>query len=266
MKSSSNNVESNQPKMLSKREEKKQINRKLPSGIFFQIGLIVSLLAVIFLMETTIGYNGNLPGPRPDNLELDPPTMTYVVEKAEVTKPIAKVEKHKPVITRPVITTTLVVKPDENIIETKPMATIAPTPTNTQPKIVTDPKVKPIDTSITKNVNSVEFAPIFPGCESLNSNDERKECMSSKISAFISRRFNSDDFKNLKKDETHKIWVQFKIDTQGNVIDVVARAPQKDMQEEGVRVLSKLPQMTPGKMGKTNVNVSYMVPINFKVQ
>ncbi|MGJ8664920.1 MAG: energy transducer TonB [Patiriisocius sp.] len=265
MKPSVNNVKSNQPKMLSKREEKKQIDRKLPSGLFFQIGLIISLLAVIFLMETTIGYSSNLPGPAPDK-QFDPPTIDYTVEETPVIKkPVALVKVPKPEVPVPIIRDKVnVVSNTTLIVDDAPVDVMDNRPTIDTPVVATP--VKPIDPNRTENVNSVEFVPVFPGCESLSNNEERKACMSSKISAFISKRFNSDDFNNLKKDDIHKIWVQFKIDTQGNVTDVVARAAQKDMREEGVRVLSKLPQMTPGKMGNTNVNVSYMVPISFKVQ
>ncbi len=38
----------------------------------------------------------------------------------------------------------------------------------------------------------VEQVPIFPGCEKLSTNGERKACMSEKISKLVQRKFNTN--------------------------------------------------------------------------
>src|SRR5690606_22689782 len=38
----------------------------------------------------------------------------------------------------------------------------------------------------------IENVPVFPGCEGLDSNDERKKCMSQKITQFVNSRFNKN--------------------------------------------------------------------------
>ncbi|MGK0385604.1 MAG: protein TonB [Patiriisocius sp.] len=264
MKPSVNNVTSNQPKMLSKREAKKSVNRKSHGVLFFQIGLILSLIAAIFAMEINIGSPAGFKIKK--SITIDEPLMrSYVIEKEQfVSQPIAKIEKLRPKV-KPIIIDKKIIILDnttpvvDNLITTKAPIVVAPV-------IVASARVeKPVDTNRTINLNEVEFVPVFPGCESLTTKEEKKVCMNSKINAFISRKFKSDRFSGLKKNATHNIYVQFTIDKDGNVQEVIARAPDKQMQKEGVRVLSKLPKMIPGKMGTQNVPVSYMVPITFRV-
>src|SRR5690606_34778817 len=38
----------------------------------------------------------------------------------------------------------------------------------------------------------VDQVPVFPGCENLSSNEERKECMSQKVQEFVTRNFNTN--------------------------------------------------------------------------
>ena len=56
-----------------------------------------------------------------------------------------------------------------------------------------------------------------------------------------------------------------KIDKEGNIADVQARAPHKALQDEAVRVVSSIPKMIPGKYGGQAVGVKYSLPIAFKV-
>ena len=63
-----------------------------------------------------------------------------------------------------------------------------------------------------------------------------------------------------------RIFTLFKIDTNGNVVDIQARAPHKRLQEEAISVITFLPTMEPGKQQGTPVKVRYSMPIVFKVQ
>jgi protein TonB len=115
-----------------------------------------------------------------------------------------------------------------------------------------------------KNILSVEHAPVFPGCDASASNAEKVDCMSSKINAFILRKFDSDKFNYLEG--LQRITVQFKINSNGEITDVKALAKDKDLAKEAKRVIEKLPIMKPGKMGDTNVDVLYSIPILFQIQ
>jgi len=112
----------------------------------------------------------------------------------------------------------------------------------------------------------IENVPIFPGCEGLNNNQERKDCMSKKVKEFIDRRFNTDLGSQLGLSGVNRIIVVFKIDKNGTVTDVRARAPHPRLEQEAARVVNALPKMQPGKQRGKAVGVSYSLPIVFQVQ
>ncbi|OAD90808.1 hypothetical protein A7A78_13945 [Aequorivita soesokkakensis] len=112
----------------------------------------------------------------------------------------------------------------------------------------------------------IENVPVYPGCEG-NSNVELKECMSSKISAFVSSNFNMKKIESLNlAPKVYRVAVQFKIDKEGKVVDVRARAAHYEIEKEAVRVVGNLPQMEPGKQRGEAVGVLYSLPIVFQVE
>ncbi len=112
----------------------------------------------------------------------------------------------------------------------------------------------------------IENVPIYPGCENEKGNDAKKKCMSSKISDFINKKFNTDLASDLGLEGRQRIAVQFKIDKNGKVIDVRARAPHPRLEKEAVDVVQSLPNMTPGKQRGKPVGVLYSLPIIFDIQ
>ena len=108
--------------------------------------------------------------------------------------------------------------------------------------------------------------PVFPGCESLSNNDERRNCMSSKIGKFINRKFNTDKFSELERGKIYSVSVQFTVGKDGGVKDILTRALLPEMEEEAKRVIGKMPIMQPGRQGDTEVDVLFTVPIRFQVQ
>ncbi len=107
--------------------------------------------------------------------------------------------------------------------------------------------------------------PVYPGCES-GSNEDQKQCMSQNISKLVNSNFNAKVADKLGLDGEQKIYVGFKINAQGQVIDVKARAPHPSLAEEAKRVINLLPKMQPGKHRGENVIVAYSLPIIFKIQ
>jgi len=112
----------------------------------------------------------------------------------------------------------------------------------------------------------LEEVPIFPGCS--GSNKERRACFSAEISKFVSKKFNVELASDLglPQGTVQKIFVMFKIDQKGNITEIKARAPHIKLQQEAIRVVELLPQMTPGKQRGKAVSVSYGLPIVFKVE
>jgi len=112
----------------------------------------------------------------------------------------------------------------------------------------------------------VDQVPIMAACQNLTTNEERKTCMSKNIAIHVNKNFNVDLAKQLGLIGKQRISVIFKIDTQGNVVDVRARAPHPELEKEAKRVVNLLPQFKPGKQKGKAVTVPYSLPILFQVK
>jgi len=112
----------------------------------------------------------------------------------------------------------------------------------------------------------VDQIPIFPGCETLDTNDLQKECMSEKIAQFVNLNFDTSLGKKLKMYGVNRVIVQFKINKEGDISNVRARAPHPDLEREAIRVINSLPKMVPGKQKGKAVAVMYSLPIVFQVE
>lgn len=112
----------------------------------------------------------------------------------------------------------------------------------------------------------IENAPIYPGCEGL-SKAAQKKCLSAKITKLVNKRFNVDLAADLGLTPGRKrIFVMFKIDKTGRVVNIRSRAPHKRLEKEAIRVIKLIPRMIPGKQRGRAVGVKYSLPIVFNVQ
>ncbi|WP_298329762.1 M56 family metallopeptidase [uncultured Dokdonia sp.] len=111
----------------------------------------------------------------------------------------------------------------------------------------------------------IDEVPVFPGCESVASNEQRRDCMSQKISALVNSNFNIGLGKQLNLTGTNRIFASFKIDKNGYVTNLRTRSPHPDLDVEAQRVISMLPKMKPGKHNGEEVGVLYSLPIIFKI-
>ncbi len=112
----------------------------------------------------------------------------------------------------------------------------------------------------------IENVPIYPGCENAGNNAAKKQCMSEKVQKFVQKKFDTELANDLGLEGRQRISVQFKIDRQGNVVDVRARAPHPRLEQEAIRVVKSLPKMVPGKQRGKAVGVLYALPILFQVE
>ncbi len=90
--------------------------------------------------------------------------------------------------------------------------------------------------------------------------------MSEKVTEFVKNTFNTELANDLGLEGKQRIFVTFKINKHGNVVDVRARAPHIKLEEEAVKVVKKLPHMQPGKQRGVAVGVLYGLPIVFQVE
>ncbi|MFD1161745.1 energy transducer TonB [Hwangdonia seohaensis] len=242
-----------------KKSQKHEANLQKNSILYFQIGLIVCLLGAYGLFEmkfeTTISTYGNLP-------DFEEPTYVDI--------PIIKTVK--PTIEEPV--TQKQTKSHEfeevpndtpdNLFKDEP---IEKSSDNINPPI--DPgdiDVIPVPEEVPVPIAFVEQVPIYPGCEKKKTNDERRQCMSEKLTKLIQKKFNTGVGDDLGLSGKQVIRTQFKIDKTGHVTDVKVRGTHPELEKEAQRVINKIPDMTPGKQRDKNVGVSYTLPIVFKVQ
>ncbi|WP_081997682.1 energy transducer TonB [Wocania ichthyoenteri] len=111
----------------------------------------------------------------------------------------------------------------------------------------------------------IENVPVYPGCEDLVTNAEKKACMSEKLSKFVIENFNTKLANNLGLSGRQRINVIFKISKEGYITGIRSRAPHPALETEAVRVISSLPKMKPGVQKGKAVTVPYSLPIIFEV-
>lgn len=63
-----------------------------------------------------------------------------------------------------------------------------------------------------------------------------------------------------------RVYVNFVIGKDGNISNIRMRGPDKNLENEANRIISKLPKMTPGKQRGKAVRVPFSIPITFKLQ
>ena len=109
---------------------------------------------------------------------------------------------------------------------------------------------------------SIDKAPTFPGCETGD-----KKCFSTSVQKHFIKNFDSDLPKTLGLSAGKKrVFIGFKIDIEGNVVDVRAKAPHINIKEEVIRVMNSLPKMTPGENKGEKVAVNYNIPFVILVE
>lgn len=128
-------------------------------------------------------------------------------------------------------------------------------------------QVKDSITSFTVEVpvEIIENVPVYAGCYG-STNANLKKCMSDKINYHVGSNFNQSIIKDLDLEPgLARIYVKFKINTEGDVVDIESRGPHPALEDEATRVVGLIPSMTPGKQRGEPVNVMYSLPIVLKV-
>ena len=247
-----------------KKSQKHETNLQKNSTLYFQIGLIVCLLSAYGLLEmkfeTTIPKIVEvipLDGPIEISIE------SFKVYEEPLSKPESVIQK-KPVLIDKI-------KEVDNDYEIEKALEIITSDQNTSSDTPMDPSQVSVidmpDDETNVPYNFIQNVPIYPGCENAKGNDERRKCMSEKITKLIQRKFHGDNIAiDYGLSGKQKIDVQFTIDKTGKVNNIKTRASHPKLQDEAIRVINMLPEMTPGKQNDKNVGVIYNLPIIFQVQ
>ena len=111
----------------------------------------------------------------------------------------------------------------------------------------------------------IEDVPVFPGCK--GNKKQLKDCFSKKVQKHFSRKFDADLPNELGLSPGKKrVFIAFKIDKTGNIVNVQARAPHPKIKSEVVSVMNKLPKMKPGRQRGKPVGVKYSIPFTLIVE
>ena len=115
------------------------------------------------------------------------------------------------------------------------------------------------------SVKAVEQPPVFPECK--GSNDQLMECFNKKVVEFVDKHYNPIvSAEDGITDDNYRVVVQFDVNTKGEIVDVHAQGPNKEISDEAVRVIKLLPKMQPATHNGKPVRVVYNVPIKLKVR
>jgi len=224
--------------------------------LYFQIGLCIVLFLSFISMEWK-SYGKSYP-PEKVEVEIDFSDEPIVVKLPKKIPKPSKKEKVKEFNPEP-DPTKADDKPDDIFISPKPES-------NSDPDQILSEIEPPILAPIPDVPSvSVEEFPIFPGCEIYNGREDRKNCMSRKIYKLIGKHFDRGIANDLNLKGPQKIYTTFRVSHTGEVVFLEARAPHPELQKEAERIILKIPDMSPGKMGGKPVNVLFSIPINFKV-
>ncbi|MGB3773806.1 MAG: energy transducer TonB, partial [Leeuwenhoekiella sp.] len=115
------------------------------------------------------------------------------------------------------------------------------------------------------SLEAVEFVPIYPGCENLETNLARKNCFQENLKELITRNFDSQRMQPYAVSGINRISVQFTVDETGHITNIKTRAANPQLEKEAQRVINKIPTMQPGVKNGKKVKVFYGQPILFKL-
>jgi len=111
----------------------------------------------------------------------------------------------------------------------------------------------------TRDVSSLPYFNEIP-CTDRGS----EECFKNQMKAHTIANF---DYPRsaLEKRQTGKVYVQFVIDTTGNVRNIKSRSLEKIFKEEGIRIVKQIPKLQPALVDGKAVAMIYAYPIEFNL-
>ncbi|MEC8175893.1 MAG: energy transducer TonB [Bacteroidota bacterium] len=110
----------------------------------------------------------------------------------------------------------------------------------------------------------IEDVPLFPGCERVPKS-ERRNCFQTQIQKHIAKNFRYPEIAQ-EMGIQGRVFVQFTIGKDGSISGIRTRGPDKNLEKEANRIISRLPTMTPGKQRGRPVRVPFSIPITFRLQ
>ncbi|WP_339729382.1 energy transducer TonB [Maribacter stanieri] len=233
--------------MKPKKNPQKDLNKK--SGMFFVIGLLLVLGLVYTALEWK-SFESDI------NIDFAMNTPEDGIEEEHIEKFEIEPPKIKQVLPQEI-------KIEENDTEVEETEIIA-IEVNIETEIVDvkDFEVVEEEEEVKVIWSTIEEVPVFPGCE--NEKDKRA-CFNDMMQKHIRKNFRYPELAQ-EMGIQGRVNTQFVINNDGSIGAILKRGPHKELEKEAVRILSKLPKMTPGKQRGSAVKVSFAIPITFKLQ
>ena len=153
-----------------------------------------------------------------------------------------------------------VVEDEEEVEET----VIESTETDQDEIIIEDIEVEDEFEDIDVPFAVIEDVPIFPGCESV-AKSQRRACFQEQMNKHIRKNFRYPDIAQ-EMGIQGRVYVNFIIAKDGSITNIRMRGPDKNLENEAQRIISRLPRMTPGKQRGRAVRVPFSIPITFRLQ
>ena len=225
------------------------------SKIFMQIGLVLALFVTYVAIEQktydkTYGDLGVL------NMNAEMEEEIPITERVEPVKP-----KTPP---PPAPEKIEVVEDEEEIVET----VIESTETDESEAVMVEEIEEVAEAEeVYEDVSFmiIEDVPVFPGCK--GNKAELKACFSRMVQKHFIRKFDADLPNELGLSPGKKrVFIGFKIDRTGKIVNVQARAPHPKIKSEVMKVMAQLPTMKPGRQRGKPVGVKYSIPFTLIVE
>ena len=225
------------------------------SKIFMQLGLVLALFVTYAAIEHKT-FEKDLGEFGFANMNAEMEEETVITERIEEIKP-----KTPP---PPAPEKIEIVEDEKEVEET----VIESTETDETEEIVVE-EIEEVEESeeVIEDVSFmiIEDVPVFPGCK--GDKTALKSCFSKMVQKHFSRKFDADLPNELGLDAGRKkVFIGFKIDRNGNVVNIQARAPHPKIKKEVVKVMKMLPKMKPGRQRGKAVGVKYSIPFTLIVE
>jgi protein TonB len=234
--------------MRPKKNPQKDLNKK--SGLFFVVGLLL----VLGMVYTALEWKSF------DRIKYDDIGLNKVDATIEEDAPIFELEVTPPPKPPALPVEIEIVENDNPIEETEVIAIEA----NTETEIVDASEFEVVEEPEEVKVNwiTIEEVPVFPGCEN---EKNKRACFNDMMQKHISKNFRYPELAQ-EMGIQGRVNTTFIINNDGTIGTIQKRGPHDVLEKEAVRILSKLPKMTPGKQRGSAVKVSFAIPITFKLQ
>ena len=153
-----------------------------------------------------------------------------------------------------------VVEDEEEVEET----VIESTETSQEEEVI---EIEDVEVEEVEEIEDVPFAviedvPVYPGCEGAS---DKRACFNEMIQKHIRKNFRYPEIAQ-EMGIQGRVNVMFTIMTDGSIGNIRYRGPDKNLEAEALRIIQKLPKMTPGRQRGRAVRVPFSIPITFKLQ